>query len=81
MARQLRRDRSKAGANLIHRILTTDHAGRGDQHIARRAAEGGGDTADDFASVRQSVDPRGDIGVLGDHHDGTAPMERRGARD
>ena len=68
--RQRRRDRGEAGADAVHRVLPSDHAGRRDRDVAGEHAERGGDAVDDLPRVRQPGRAGRDVRVLGDHDDG-----------
>jgi len=72
-----RTERGETSTDLFHRILTTDHAGRGDHHVARVAFELRGDTCGNLASIAHSFFSGRHVGVLR-QHDHAA---RRAVRD
>ena len=56
-------------ANLLHRILATDHTGRGDHQLLRINTNCLGHSRAYFFSVGQALEAGSNVRVASDHHD------------
>ena len=68
--RECGRQGGDACTHPLDRVATSDDTGRGDDHLGRLTSEPRRNRASDLECIGMAVGSGGDVGVLGDHHDG-----------